>query len=269
MKYEQHSLDTRRLPFLFRKDQARKGMRDYTHWHENIEILFFTEGRGDVLANFVSYPVEKNDVFVVNSQDFHMVESDEFVKYYCFIIDSDFCSSNGVNTNELRFRQLIHDNPRLIDCCNKLAEVFDSENDEFKEVKVKHSVLSLLIALLDFIDNEPQKSLPENANLSNVKLAIKYIKDHFSEKLTVEEIAEQAGLSRAYFSRKFKEITTFTLVNYINLVRCQNACKMLRTGKYKINEVAIDCGFENMSYFTRTYKRLMGIAPSSERPDSL
>jgi len=100
--------------------------------------------------------------------------------------------------------------------------------------------------------------------LENVKEAIRYIKENYSKNIGVKDICQAAGLSRAYFSRIFKQITGFTVVNYVNLVRCQSAAKMLRTGKYKVKTVAEQCGFTNYSYFSLTYKKVMGKLPTDE-----
>ncbi len=268
MKYELHGLDKKRLPFIIRQDVIRRDMKDFTHWHENIELLYFIEGEGRVVCNFSSYSVKKGDIFVVNSENLHMVESDKIIKYYCIIIDNDFCAFNGIPAEELRFVHIIN-NPALTKKYQSIIDHYECGGD-YKEAKIKLSVLDMLVFLLNYTEKDVQE---ENAdtneyiepqNLPNIKLAIKFIKENFAKRITVEDISEASGLSRAYFSRKFKSITGFTLVNYVNLVRCQQACRMLKTGKYKINEVAIECGFENMSYFTKTYKRLMGVLPSEE-----
>jgi len=268
MKYELHDLDKKRLPFIIRQDVIRRDMKDFTHWHENIELLYFIEGEGRVVCNFSSYNVKKDDIFVVNSENLHMVESDSIIKYYCIVIDRDFCTFNGIPSDELKFIHIIN-NSELIKKYKNVIGHYETACD-FREARIKLSVLDMLIYLLNFIEesvSSESTDTPEDIepqNLPNVKLAIKFIKENFAKKITVEDISEASGLSRAYFSRKFKTITGFTLVNYVNLVRCQHACQMLKTGKYKINEVAIECGFENMSYFTKTYKRLMGALPSEE-----
>ena len=68
--YETHLLSTKPLPFIFHKDTV---ISNTTHisgngnWHPNIEILYFIEGNGTVLCETNSYPVEKNDIFIINS----------------------------------------------------------------------------------------------------------------------------------------------------------------------------------------------------------
>ena len=268
MKYELHGLDKKRLPFIIRQDVIRRDMKDFTHWHENIELLYFVEGEGRVVCNFANYNVKAGDIFVVNSENLHMVESDNIIKYYCTIIDNDFCTFNGIPAEDLKFIHIIN-NSELIKKYQAIIGYYENTCD-FREARIKHSVLDMLVYLLNFVDDTEYDESAESGediepqNLPNIKLAIKFIKENFAKKITVEDISEASGLSRAYFSRKFKSITGFTLVNYVNLVRCQYACQMLKTGKYKINEVAIECGFENMSYFTKTYKKLMGLLPSEE-----
>jgi AraC-like DNA-binding protein len=52
------------------------------------------------------------------------------------------------------------------------------------------------------------------------------------------------------------------MVRYINILRCEHARKMLQNGNYRVEEVAYLCGFDNMSYFSKTYKKYMGCLPS-------
>ena len=107
MKYELHDLDKKKLPFIIRQDVIRRDMKDFTHWHENIELLYFIEGEGRVVCNFSSYCVKSGDIFVVNSENLHMVESDSIIKYYCIVIDNEFCAFNGITADELKFIHII------------------------------------------------------------------------------------------------------------------------------------------------------------------
>ena len=263
MKYEQHNLNTRRLPISFHCDTMRKGDKDFTHWHENIEILCFLEGEGRVVCDFRKEAVQAGDIYVINSEKLHMVETDDMVKYYCLIPGTDFCEQNGLGGSDLRFAAKIRDEA-VREKYLLIADCFERQGG-FHDTRIRIAVLELLLEIAEHYpanEEEPQEE-PE-AHLQNVKEAIRYIKIHFQESVTVDDVAKAAGLSKAYLSREFKEITGFTMIGYLNLVRCQYACKLLRTGRYKVNEIAIDAGFENMSYFTRTYKKIMGCLPSKE-----
>lgn len=262
MKYEQHSLSSDRQPFIFKRFSIHSAMKDYTHWHENIEILFVIEGDGSVICNFKRFEVSEGNIFIINSENLHMVDSNNTIEYYYLIVDSDFLYTNGIPIQQLTFNQNINDS-EMIARYKKIINTYES-NCSFKDARMKLAVLHLLERMLDFVATDNSENTSQPANLSNVKLAIKYIKENSSKKMTIDQISEASGLSKAYLSRKFKAITGFTIVNYINLVRCQNASKLIRSGKFKVNEAAIECGFDNMSYFTKTYKRFNGILPSEE-----
>ena len=263
MKYEELAFGTRMLPFIFRCDTMCLGEKDFTHWHENIEILYFLEGEGRVSCDFRNECVKAGDIYVINSGQLHMVESDDRVKYYCLIPDVEFCESNGIR-RELLFQSKI-DDPSLRERYEAMVRSY-AEEGEFRETKIRIAVLELLLAIAErhpATEEEPaEEPFP---HLQKIKDAIRYIKIHFREPVTVDDAAKAAGMSNAYFSREFHKITGFTVVSYLNLLRCQHARKLLRSGKYKVNECADEAGFENLSYFTRTYKRIIGVLPSEER----
>ena len=270
MKYEVHKLNNRKLPFIFRDDEMIAGEKDYTHWHENIELLYFYEGEGLVTTDFKSIRTNTGDVFVINSEKMLMVESahEEFpVRYYCLIIDSDFCVENGIPVTELYFRDRIEGDEELQTLFLKVAAAYGASG-EFKETAIRAAVLNLLLALVQgYLSKEEKGENEDESHLDNVKSAIKFIKENYDRPFTVEDVSRAAGLSKAYFSRIFKKVTGYTVVSYTNQVRCRNASKLLKSGKYRASEAAVRCGFENMSYFTRTYKQVMGNLPSLEKSE--
>ena len=265
MKYELHRLNKGRLPFIFRDDEMHAGEKDFTHWHENIELLYFYEGDGVVTLDFRPKNTTAGDLVVVNSEKLHMVESAHAafpVKYYCLIIDIEFCTENGIPAADIFFRELISGDAELNKKFQSVVSAY-AGREEFKETAVRVAVLDLLLTLARKYAL-PEKDIEERdeEHLENVKEAVKYIKENYEKHISVTQVCRAAGLSEAYFSRIFKKVTGYTVVSYINLVRCRNADKLLRSGKYKVKEVAAQCGFENMSYFTKTYRAIMGALPS-------
>ena len=86
-----------------------------------------------------------------------------------------------------------------------------------------------------------------------------------SEPLTVDEIADHVKVSKYYFCQEFHKETGYTVVKFINNLRCREAEKLLRGSEYTVSEIARMCGFENLSYFTRTFKSIVGCTPSALR----
>ena len=92
-----------------------------------------------------------------------------------------------------------------------------------------------------------------------------YVKSRIAEKITLDEIAEYVSLSKSYLSRIFKEETGESLSVYINKIRIEKAKLMLLDNDCALVDVASLCGFEDQSYFTKVFKRLVGVSPKRYR----
>ena len=150
MKYELHRLGNRKLPFIFRDDEMSAGAKDFTHWHENVELLYFYEGEGLVSVDFKKTLTKAGDLFVINSEKLHMVESANeaaHVRYYCLIIDTDFCTANGIPASELRFKELIRGDGEIEKAFLDVARAYASPG-EYRETAVRVAALTLLLLLL-------------------------------------------------------------------------------------------------------------------------
>ena len=94
-----------------------------------------------------------------------------------------------------------------------------------------------------------------------INFSIGYILSHINDKLTIEELCHQAGLSKYYFVRQFKKTTGYTPIEFINVTRCENSKKHLTKGELSLSEIAEKCGFESTAYFIKTFKKYNGETP--------
>lgn len=118
-------------------------------------------------------------------------------------------------------------------------------------------------ALNDF--TELVYSVQDKKRVSQIKPAIDYIRQHFSEQLTLDEIAHSAHLSISRLSHIFKEQTGVTLIDYVTNVRIEHAKEMLISTNKNCTEICFDTGFNNQSYFTRTFKEITSVTPRQFR----
>ncbi|MDR1531998.1 MAG: helix-turn-helix domain-containing protein [Clostridiales bacterium] len=102
----------------------------------------------------------------------------------------------------------------------------------------------------------------ENNYDKRIKKAIEFMMGHFSENLTVCDVAGKVNLSPTYFGNFFKHATGKTFNQFLTNIRLNQAETMLRGGEHKINEVASACGFTEPFYFSRVFKLNRGICPS-------
>ena len=266
--YESHAGIEADFPFIFHPDYLNREDKFLMHWHENIELLYFTNGRADILCDSVRLRVEGGDIAVVNPYTLHSVEAvSDRCEYYTLIVDRGFCSRMELPVGVRPIRNLVRDEAAA-GCFERLI-MEEAGCASYYKAAFKAAVTELLVRLLRLSE---QSALPENKYSSRpldmVRSAMSYIARHYTTPISVEEIAREVGYSKYYFCRIFKEITGRTVVVYINELRCNRARQLIFSGECNISESAERCGFHNLSYFTRAYKSFFGVLPSAARKEA-
>ena len=124
--------------------------------------------------------------------------------------------------------------------CYKLQEAIDAFTDcMFEHIPTKNSEL--------------------------IKKAILYISKHFAEPITLEDVANLVHLNPAYFSTIFKQSTSSSFKEYLNMVRVEESKRLLSNTDYSLIDIAIATGFENQSYFSKVFKKYTGLTPKQYR----
>lgn len=146
-----------------------------------------------------------------------------------------------------------------------IIEKEDMEKDGFSTDMIRCCIETLLIR----IARTDRRTLP-NADDSQVfrKIA-EYITDNYSSEITLELLSKKFTISKSHMSRQFKAATGFNISEYISVVRIKNAQRLLLTTNYHITQIATMCGFNNSSYFTAVFKRILGISPLKLRKNAL
>ena len=104
-----------------------------------------------------------------------------------------------------------------------------------------------------------------NKRIDKLKPVIKYVELHYSEQMTVAEMASLAGFSESHFMRFFKETFGVSFVTYLNDYRLSMAARLLLSTEESILEISQQVGFENLSHFNRCFKRKYNKTPSQYR----
>ncbi len=99
-------------------------------------------------------------------------------------------------------------------------------------------------------------------NRSRIERIHKYVRDHLSEEINQTEVANLAALTPSAFSRFFKKASGLTFVKFVNLLRINEACRLLVIDEMEITEIAYSCGYNNISNFNRQFLNIKGMSPS-------
>ncbi len=258
-EYEAHFLGQKDLPFIFHKDTiAYQSKECIPNLHLNLELLYFIEGCGSVICDGKTFAVQQGDVAVINSYAIHTVTTTDVARYFCLIVDNDFCIANIADMSELQFVSLIqNDTARTL--FEQVVQEFDNR-DAFRDAGIQCAVQQLLLFLCrNYSEPKPTGEKQDSARES-VWIAVEFMKQRLGQKLMLEQIAASAGFSKYYFLRLFKAHTGYTVTRYLNLLRCDRAKQLLSSG-CAVKEAAVLCGFENLSYFTKVFKTYTGLLP--------
>lgn len=266
--YENHVMKDPNFPLIFHFDKLIKNSYSVPmHWHENIEILYFVGGSALIACDTMQHTANTGDIAIINFNNLHWINSiTENCSYYCLIIDKSFCESFDIPIDEIVFKNIVND--------ISIREYFDLIIEEmcskrpYYESAVKSDVIRLMIHLCrHYKISKP--SLPKTkenfTKIDKIKSVISYIKLHYRDDISIDDISLNVGFSKYYLCHNFKDITGKTLIDYINYLRCNYAKILLSSGKYNVSESCFESGFNNLSYFCKTYKKIMGLPPSKQK----
>ncbi len=146
-------------------------------------------------------------------------------------------------------------------------DIFFLNNNFYKNLNLINSIDELCFVLQDtviaFVENSfTQKHSP---NSVIIKKAIHYIGEHFHENITLSEIADEVHLNPSYLSSVFKSTTGASFKDYLNTVRIEECKRLLLHTDYSLVDIAIACGYEDQSYFSKVFKKYTGISPKQYR----
>lgn len=152
----------------------------------------------------------------------------------------------------------IGNNPQLIALYHDMQSEWLQQNFGYK-LKVRAILCMILYLILDLLLNKNHTSKED----LRIKNSISYMSSHYWENLTTQTMAEQFHLHPAYYGNLFQKATGMTFRQYLISIRLNYAEDLLKSGEYSVGEVALQCGFSDIFYFSKLFKAKKGMPPSS------
>lgn len=130
-------------------------------------------------------------------------------------------------------------------------------------------ILSCLLSLADkYLECECEESVEVSADnhvSKMIKAAQEYIMEHYSENISLSDVADQVNVSTGYLSTQFSQSLQIGFVDYLNQIRIERACCYLEQDYLKTYEIAYKVGFRDEKYFSKVFKKIKGISPKEYR----
>ena len=158
-------------------------------------------------------------------------------------------------------------------CYAEIAACIDA-NDEISRTNppgyqffIKSQLFMLFYILFNkCLLKEPAKR--DHKSLEKMKLILKYLENHYMERITIADISAEVGLSQSHFMKYFKNTMGTSFIEYLNEYRLTMASRLLISSESSILAIAEEVGYENLSYFNRTFKKRFGMTPRDYRKQS-
>lgn len=266
--YETHRHPDAQFPVIFRFDTVRttKGI-GHLHWHEALEFLYCVEGEGIIISNEEKIAIAPGQMVVINANNLHTVYTEKgLCQYYCLIPSNTLFEGTGLPIGEIVLSSYVQNHDALIIFPKIINEM--REQGPYYRLAVRSLITAMYVALYRRNGCESQSkqlaaAKPVKSEL--VKRVIDYLGEHYTEDITMEQLCQKTGYSKYYLCHTFREVTGQTILNYTNFLRCNHARCLLNSGEYNVGESAWRSGFHSFSYFSRTYRKMIGELPSEQK----
>lgn len=267
---------TNRLPvayYLVNEHHPRYEMTH--HWHKEFEIIFVRRGSLSVTLDEEIYELAEGEMLFINPGVIHS-GCPHNCEYECAVFRLEaplrqYLLGSPDGKSLLAGERAL---PPLLPNTNKTAQTVALrliETMRKQPIGFELSAFSAIAELFGLVLREELLISPETTSggfaerILPFENAVSYIEEHFSEPITLAELAETAGISRKYFSEYFKKVSGKSPFEYLAGYRVERAAELLLHTDRAVTDIALDCGFNDLSYFIKTFKRQTGTTPAKWR----
>ena len=244
------------------------------HWHNAIEITMPLENSYTYIVNSIEYKLNEFDLILIPPGELHEIKSPPTGKRLIFLCDFSFFYNNSPFTPLLPLLTsvtVIRSNSSEIH--SRVSALNQEMCHEFTmaDVLMEPAVYSKLLQILLLIQrhNFASSNLFYGSPFSKQKEYVekmlkvtRYINDCYKHDISLDDLSAIAGYSKFHFSRIFKQYTGMTHTDYLNQVRIKVAENMMMNPGITITEIAMNSGFNSITTFNRTFKKLKNYTPS-------
>lgn len=252
------------LPMQLSCEQRNEeGLYFWPHWHEEIEMLYVTEGSAKITLEQQEYLLEKGAMIIVNSNELHSgyCESTPYVSKVLSFKPQNIITD--VSLQNVIFQPLVVKDPRVDDFIENIFNECEERQFAYKD-NCRALLTQLLIYLSrNYISDMLSDKISEKRkrNLARLNQVLCYIDEHFADRISNKELADMMYLSEDRFGHLFRKNVGVPPQQYINELRLQKAKELIQSTDYTITEIARIVGFQDYNHFGRQFLRFYGCTP--------
>ncbi len=258
------------------------------HKHNFIEIVYVISGCARHFMDDINYEVKKGDLIIVNYGVPHafipLSDTEEPFSTYDLLFTTELFEITEIDSNDFSalassylFYSLFNANEPLNNSLNLIRtgskdfhEIFSKIYEEYtcRQSGFVNMIRAYLVQLITKIFREIDRKTTSSTTKEQkevVSKAIEYMRKNYNTPIHLDSLVTDIFLSKDYFRQLFKTTTGMSVTDFIQRTRIEEACKLLLTTKRSVFDIAGDCGFMDVKFFYKTFKKITGKTPSEFR----
>jgi AraC-like DNA-binding protein len=253
------------------------GLHTRWHYHPEIELIYFIEGRTSAVIGECFQEFEEGDLVLLGANFPHVLqESKEFIRLHPEIapfgliiqFTDTFLGVDFMQKPELKpIQSLLYRAKRGIKFHTKSVNEVSHALDQMPNLNDTRKLILLLDVLVKLAESTdydyltPKDYFYDHTQDEDRMVRVnEYVYKHFADKITISDVAKVANMTESSFCRYFKSRTLKHFTRFLNEVRVSHACKVLRNGQ-SVTDAFFESGFNNQSYFNQQFKKILKMTP--------
>lgn len=247
------------------------------HWHKEWEIIRILQGTFTAQTDGLVHTAHSGDIILVRGGMLHGGIPEGCV-YECFLFDFHGLFRNlDIVKKHLRpiYRQQIlphiyypaNSTPEIHYAVNQISQAYKDNPHAPKELVVLASISEIFSVILqqELYQQNTDVSGVSMHKLEQVKSVLEFIELHYATSVSLQQLADVAGMHPSYFCRYFRSITHRSPMEYVNMYRIEKAAQMLQESSMSVTAVCMECGFNECSNFIKVFRKYKGTTPNQYR----
>ena len=235
------------------------------HTHNHMELFFIVGGKGQFLIDEQLYPVDVNNLVIINPNIVHTEVSLNAQPLEYIVLGIEGIQLAGSDTSDRQFNILDHfESVEISSCLRNILREMEQKNTGYEDVCQAYMEILIIRLMRNITLAVPTESqvVSGNRQCASVK---RYIDLHFKEALTLEQLAEDAHMNKYYLSHAFKLEYGISPINYMITKRIEESKYLLAETDLSMSQISQLLGFSSLSYFSQVFRRTQATTPMEYR----
>lgn len=235
------------------------------HTHNHTELFFIVGGKGQFLIEDQLYPVNVNNLVIINPNVVHTEVSLNAQPLEYIVLGIEGIQLAGSNTSDRQFNILDHyESAEISGCLRNILREMEQKNTGYEDVCQAYMEILIIRLMRSTALAVPAESQAISANRQCAAVR-RYIDLHFKEALTLEQLAEEGHMNKFYLSHAFKREYGISPINYMIAKRIEESKYLLAETDLSMTQIAQLLGFSSLSYFSQVFRRTQSVTPMEYR----